>query len=140
VASEKGLKSLLWDRCRVPFAKKPENILALAVKELDEYFSYQRTIFTIPLEMEGTKFQMQVWKNLLKIPYGKTCSYKTLASMIKNEKATRAVGTANGKNPLCIIIPCHRVISANGGIGGYSGGLEIKMKLLEFETKKDESS
>ena len=83
--------------------------------------------------MHGTDFQKQVWNQLCKIPYGNTVAYKEIAEKIKNKKAVRAVGTANGKNPICIMIPCHRVISADGSLGGYSWGLSIKTKLLALE-------
>lgn len=85
------------------------------------------------MDLIGSDFQKRVWGRLSKIPYGVTKSYKDIAKEIKNEKASRAVGTANGKNPICIIIPCHRVIAANGALGGYSGGLHIKKKLLALE-------
>ena len=85
------------------------------------------------LDLEGTTFQKKVWAQLSKIPYGQTCSYKDIAKGIQNEKAVRAVGSANGKNPACIIVPCHRVIAHNGSLGGYSGGLKMKKTLLEIE-------
>jgi methylated-DNA-[protein]-cysteine S-methyltransferase len=100
---------------------------------LDEYFDGRRKRFDIPFSLSGTNFQKQVWKELSKIPFGKTVSYKDIARKIKNPKAVRAVGSANGKNPMCIIIPCHRVIAADGSIGGYSGGITNKQKLLRFE-------
>jgi methylated-DNA-[protein]-cysteine S-methyltransferase len=139
VASATGLQGIFWHKQNVPMAKSlkgatPEvKILKQAVCELEEYFLGKRTQFNLPLEMSGTKFQKQVWTQLSKIPYGKTCSYKDVASRIKNPKAMRAVGTANGKNPFCIVIPCHRVIAADGSIGGYTGGLDIKVKLLTLE-------
>ena len=83
--------------------------------------------------MAGTAFQKKVWQELYKIPFGKTAAYKDIAKGIKNAKAVRAVGSANGKNPICVIIPCHRVIAADGSIGGYSGGSDIKKKLLKLE-------
>ncbi len=88
---------------------------------------------TSPLAAEGTEFQKKVWNELAKIPFGKTFSYGEIAGKIRNQKAVRAVGTANGRNPLAIIVPCHRVIAADGGLGGFAGGLEIKRKLLELE-------
>lgn len=101
--------------------------------EIDEYFSKKREVFTIPLKLIGTSFEIKTWEALLKIPYGKTISYKEEAKMIENEKAFRAVANANGKNNLSIIIPCHRVISSDGKIGGYTGGVEIKEFLLNLE-------
>jgi methylated-DNA-[protein]-cysteine S-methyltransferase len=93
----------------------------------------KRREFDLELDFSGTPFQESVWKALREIPFGKTISYKQLAVMIRNPKAVRAVGSANGKNPIAIIIPCHRVIAADGSIGGYSGGIENKEKLLAWE-------
>lgn len=137
VASEKGLKGVFVKRQAVGMIKtlKESKILQNAVNELSEYFNGDRKKFDIPLDIEGTEFQKRVWNQLRKIPFGKTFSYKELATQIKNEKACRAVGTANGKNPLCIIIPCHRIIAADGTLGGYSGGIALKIKLLELEGK-----
>jgi len=102
-------------------------------KQLDEYFSGKRKAFDLPLSPKGTPFQQAVWKQLQAIPYGKTISYSQEAKAINRPKACRAVGSANGKNPIAIIIPCHRVIGANGGLGGYAGGLDIKIQLLNLE-------
>lgn len=139
VASEKGLKGIFVKKQNIQMIKslKENQILVTAVKELTEYLAGNRKKFDLPLDIEGTEFQKRVWNQLRKIPYGKTYSYKELANQIKNEKACRAVGTANGKNPLCIIIPCHRIIAADGTLGGYSGGLDLKIKLLELEGKKN---
>jgi methylated-DNA-[protein]-cysteine S-methyltransferase len=101
--------------------------------QLKEYFNLKRKKFYVPLDIEGTEFQKKVWNALQKIPYGKTVSYKDIAEAIGNVKSVRAVGRANGKNPVPIIIPCHRVIEHSGKLGGYSGGLGIKEKLLELE-------
>ena len=106
-----------------------------ARQELNEFFSGKRKSFTIPLDLEGTEFQMQVWKALLTIPYGQTVSYLEVAQRIGNPKAVRAVGTAIGKNPTLLFIPCHRVIASDGSIGGYSAGIEIKKQLLELESR-----
>lgn len=139
VASEKGLQGVFWERQSVPMAKSllgtaPEiRLLSQAADELKDYFSGNRKKFNLPLDVRGTPFQKRVWAELRKIPYGKTCSYKDIARRIENEKAVRAVGSANGRNPLCILIPCHRVIAADGSLGGYSSGLHIKTKLLELE-------
>ena len=102
-------------------------------KELAEYFEGKRKEFTVPLQLVGTAFQQDVWKILMKIPYGETISYKDQAQLLKNPKAIRAVGTANGKNMIAIIIPCHRIINTNGKLGGYAGGLENKKTLLQLE-------
>jgi methylated-DNA-[protein]-cysteine S-methyltransferase len=109
--------------------------LALARRQLDEYFAGDRRDFDLPLEPEGTAFQQRVWRALLAIPYGTTCSYGELARAIGRPAASRAVGAANGKNPLAIIVPCHRVIGANGTLTGYGGGLPIKRWLLGHEQK-----
>lgn len=108
--------------------------LQTAITELLCYFQGEEMQFTIPLDLSsGTPFQQRVWQALQQIPYGQTISYKTLAMMIDNPKAVRAVGGANGQNPLPIIIPCHRVIQADGNLGGYSGGVAIKRELLALE-------
>jgi methylated-DNA-[protein]-cysteine S-methyltransferase len=138
-ASEKGLTSIHFQKPNKiqkisPHSKnKIHQILNKAQKQLNEYFNGKRFQFNLPLDLQGTSFQLKVWKELKNIPFGQTCSYLDLAIKINNPRATRAVGGANGKNPLCIIIPCHRVINHNGKIGGYSGGLDIKKKLLHFE-------
>ena len=103
------------------------------IEEFTDYFAGNLQCFTIPLNMQGTPFQMAVWQALRNIPYGETISYKTLALNIDNPKAVRAVGSANGKNPLPIIIPCHRVIQSDQTLGGYSGGLTTKVNLLKLE-------
>lgn len=108
-------------------------LLKNAATQLHEYFKGDRQKFNLPLEFKGTEFQKKVWRTLQKIPYNKTWSYQTLAAKINNPKAVRAVGSANGKNPLCILIPCHRVIRHNGELGGYTGGVVIKQKLLDLE-------
>lgn len=103
------------------------------IEQLTAYFNGKLTEFDLPISMLGTKFQQQVWQELTKIPYGKTISYKELAIRIGNIKAVRAVGLANGRNPISIIVPCHRVIGANGSLTGYGGGLPRKQALLELE-------
>ncbi|MEG0307515.1 MAG: methylated-DNA--[protein]-cysteine S-methyltransferase [Clostridium sp.] len=108
-------------------------ILKEAIKQLDEYFNGTRRDFDIECEVQGTEFQKNAWKALMKIPYGETWSYKQQAIQIGNEKATRAVGNANSKNLISIIIPCHRVIGANKSLTGYAGGLNRKQWLLEHE-------
>ena len=101
--------------------------------QLDEYFAGKRRAFELPLSPEGTPFQQTVWKHLQEIPYGQTISYAQLAKAVGNPKACRAVGSANGKNPIAIIIPCHRVIASDGGLGGFASGLENKIQLLGLE-------
>jgi methylated-DNA-[protein]-cysteine S-methyltransferase len=107
--------------------------LRQAQTEIQEYLSGVRKTFTVQLDIVGTDFQKKVWQQLLKIPYGQTNSYKEIARQIKNPDAVRAVGSANGKNRFCIIIPCHRVIASNGTFGGYSGGIPFKKYLLKLE-------
>mgnify|MGYP000055682915 CR=1 FL=1 len=104
-----------------------------AAKQLAEYFEGKRKCFVLPLAPKGTEFQLKVWNELQKIPYGMTLSYREVAKRVGNEKACRAVGMANNRNPIPIIIPCHRVIGSNGELVGYGGGLHIKMRLLELE-------
>ena len=104
-----------------------------AKKQLDEYFKGKRKVFDIPLLMVGTAFQKLVWEALLQIPYGETASYLEQAKRIGNEKAVRAVASANGANAISIFIPCHRIIGSNGTLIGYAGGLDVKAKLLEME-------
>jgi len=101
--------------------------------QLKEYFNRQRKEFNLPLDIIGTDFQKKVWKELQKIPYGKTISYNALAIRLGDKKSVRAAGAANGANPLPIVIPCHRVIGSDGNLVGYGGGLEVKKKLLELE-------
>ena len=108
-------------------------IIRQCIVQLEEYFSGKRKEFTIPFSMEGTDFQKRVWTELLKIPYGETITYLELAKRLGDEKCIRAAASANGKNKLSIIIPCHRVIGANGSLTGYAGGIENKRKLLELE-------
>jgi len=102
-------------------------------RQLDEYFAGQREVFEVALAPLGTPFQREVWQALQRIPYGTTCSYSDLAEQIGRPRAVRAVGTANGANPIAIIVPCHRVIGSNGTLTGYAGGVERKQMLLELE-------
>ncbi|NAW78372.1 methylated-DNA--[protein]-cysteine S-methyltransferase [Vibrio sp. V33_P6A3T137] len=108
-------------------------LLIDTIQQLEEYFAGQRTQFCLPLAATGTPFQRSVWQALGNIPYGETWSYQQLAEAIGNPKAVRAVGLANGKNPLSIIVPCHRVIGKNGKLTGYAGGIERKAGLLALE-------
>ncbi|MFF1463364.1 methylated-DNA--[protein]-cysteine S-methyltransferase [Streptomyces sp. NPDC058330] len=112
---------------------------AEAVRQLDAYFAGDLTDFDLPLRLEGTPFQRTVWAELRRIPYGETRSYGELAERLGKPGASRAVGLANGKNPVGIIVPCHRVIGASGGLTGYGGGLERKQRLLAFERGADDA-
>ena len=122
--------------CKIPdIIKSPETpVLQQCCRELDEYFSGKRKIFDVKIAFTGTPFQNRVWQELLKIRYGKTVSYADLAKAAGNPKAYRAAGSANGKNPIAIIIPCHRVIASDGSLGGYAYGLKAKKQLLDLET------
>jgi len=104
-------------------------------KELQEYYKGERLDFDLPIDVTGTEFQEQVWQTLQTIPYGLTWSYEDLAQALKKPKAMRAVGSANGRNPVSILVPCHRVIAKSGGLGGYAGGLDRKKALLHLEMK-----
>lgn len=114
------------EECLTPLLKK-------ARQQLEEYFEGRRKTFDLPLAPKGTAFQQKVWQALQKISYGETKSYKDIAQMIDNPKACRAVGGANHRNPIMIVIPCHRVIGQNGALVGYAGGVDIKRKLLMLE-------
>ena len=114
--------------------KDPKHpILILTINQLQEYFSHRREMFQLPLAAKGTEFQQQVWQALKTIPFGETWSYQQLAEAIGNPKAVRAVGLANGKNPISVIVPCHRVIGKKGKLTGYAGGLDRKAALLKLE-------
>lgn len=113
-----------------------ENAFPEAVEQLSEYFAGDRTEFDLELDMMGTQFQRRVWEALQAIPYGQTCSYGEIARQIGSPSAFRAVGLANGHNPIGIIVPCHRVIGANGSLTGYGGGLDRKRALLELEKSR----
>lgn len=140
VASAAGLAAILWkddDPARVPLAHVVESdedpILLEAERQLREYFAGQRTEFSLPLDFAGTEFQRSVWQALLTIPYGETRTYAQIAQQIGRPAAVRAVGAANGRNPISIIAPCHRVIGSDGELHGFAGGLQTKAWLLEWE-------
>ncbi len=141
VASAKGLQGIYWSKQTVKLlksfgrARPQEKILQDASVQLTEYFAGRRKSFDIPFDLQGTPFQRKVWQELSRIPFGQTLSYKDVAQRINHPKAMRAVGSANGKNPLCVIIPCHRVVAADGSIGGYAGGIAVKRRLLGWEGK-----
>lgn len=111
-----------------------ERVFSATKKQLHEYFLNKRKSFDLPLTLRGTEFQTKVWRALQNIPHGKTISYRTLAEKVGKPSASRAVGNANGKNPVPIIVPCHRVVAHDGGIGGYTGGLDKKRLLLDLES------
>lgn len=141
IASDSGLMAVLWeneDPQRVGIDKGEANnhfpLLQQAEQQLQEYFAGQHQHFNLPLHFIGTPFQQQVWQALLTIPYGETRSYLQIAQQIGNEKSVRAVGAANGKNPISIIAPCHRVIGSSGKLTGFAAGLEAKAFLLQLES------
>ncbi|MFE9684480.1 methylated-DNA--[protein]-cysteine S-methyltransferase [Streptomyces sp. NPDC002701] len=115
------------------FGSPDDTVFAEATAELAAYFAGELTDFSVRLDLVGTPFQRAVWAELRRIPYGETRTYGQLADALGNPKASRAVGLANGRNPLGIIVPCHRVVGANGSLTGYGGGLERKQRLLDFE-------
>lgn len=141
IASDKGLMAVLWEnedpkRVGIDQGEQCDDfpLLQQTAQQLDEYFDGTRKIFELPLHFIGTEFQQKVWHALLTIPYGETRSYLQIAQQIGNEKSVRAVGAANGKNPISIIAPCHRVIGASGKLTGFAGGLEAKAFLLQLES------
>lgn len=140
VASDRGLVAVLWEndrphRVRLDAMReeKQHPVLAEAERQLREYFAGRRKEFSLALDMRGTVFQKAVWEALLGIPFGETRSYSQLAKQLGNPHATRAVGAANGRNPISIIVPCHRVIGSSGKLTGFAGGLDTKAHLLELE-------
>ncbi|WP_151961182.1 methylated-DNA--[protein]-cysteine S-methyltransferase [Acinetobacter bereziniae] len=140
VVHDQALVAVLWENenpKRVRLAQLIENknhpVLLETQQQLNEYFQGHRTQFDLALDFAGTEFQQKVWQALLTIPFGETRSYKQIAEQIGNVKAVRAVGAANGKNPISIIAPCHRVVGANGKLVGFAGGLENKDVLLKLE-------
>ncbi|ORM73198.1 methylated-DNA--protein-cysteine methyltransferase [Pantoea wallisii] len=141
IATDRGLSAILWENegaQRVPLKPVSRNdhhpVLCEAERQLREYFAGERQQFDMPYDTVGTDFQKKVWQALLTIPFGETRSYLQIAEQIGNPKAVRAVGAANGKNPLSIMAPCHRVIGSNGKLTGFAGGLTVKAFLLALES------
>jgi methylated-DNA-[protein]-cysteine S-methyltransferase len=142
VANANALVAVLWGQERPNRVKLGPSkldahhpILLETERQLSEYFAARRTRFELPLEARGTEFQLRVWRALREIPFGETRSYRDLARVVGSPNASRAVGTANGKNPLSIVIPCHRVIGSAGALIGFAGGLEAKAQLLALEAR-----
>ncbi len=140
VASDDGLAGVLWgkedvDRVRLNIVGEDRKhpVLLEAERQLDEYFAGKRRKFSLKLDFAGTEFQNKVWQALLSIPFGETRSYGDIARQIGKPKAVRAVGAANGRNPISIVTPCHRVIGTNGKLTGFAGGMEAKARLLALE-------
>jgi methylated-DNA-[protein]-cysteine S-methyltransferase len=143
VAGDEGLVAIMWendDPRRVPAAAAATQarhpLLVETARQLGEYFAGQRKVFDLKLHFLGTPFQKRVWAELLKIPFGETRSYGDIARALGDPKATRAVGAANGRNPISIVAPCHRVIGASGRLTGFAGGLDKKAKLLDLESAR----
>ena len=142
IASSEALVAVLWeqerpDRVRLEAAKLDLRypILCEAERQLTEYFAGKRTRFDLPLEPRGTQFQRKIWQALREIPFGQTKSYLDLAKAAGSSRAARAVGAATGRNPLSIVVPCHRVIGADGRLVGFAGGVETKARLLTLEAR-----
>ncbi|MEM7185099.1 MAG: methylated-DNA--[protein]-cysteine S-methyltransferase [Bacteroidota bacterium] len=131
---EEGLASIRFLDSNEPTSSEIPEVLLPAVMQLKEYFNKSRTEFDLPLSPEGTQFQQEVWKKLMEIPFGKTQTYQKLANELGDPKVIRAAASANGKNPIAIVIPCHRVIGSDGSLTGYAGGLHRKKWLLEHES------
>jgi O-6-methylguanine DNA methyltransferase len=136
-ASTKGLVRLEFEgrvqKLKTTQLQESETALAPYLRELNEYFVGKRRQFSLPLDLRGTEFQLACWHALLEIPYGETRSYRDIAEAIGHSHAYRAVGMSNNRNPVAIIVPCHRVIAASGSLCGYGGGLDLKRKLLDLE-------
>lgn len=145
-ATQAGLRAVLWPRndyeqLRLeaePVERENHPVLVRAARQLEEYFAKRRRVFDVPLDPMGTPFQLQAWLHLRNIPYGTTCTYGEQAAAMGRPTASRAVGAANGRNPLSIFVPCHRVIGAGGSLTGFAGGLEIKRFLLALEGEKED--
>ena len=143
-ATERGLSGLWfedqrhlppWLATRAPAPATEHPVLAATTRQLLGYFAGERDCFELPLDFAGTEFQQKVWQALLTIPFGETRSYSQIAQQIGSPKAVRAVGAANGRNPIAIVVPCHRVIGADGKLTGYAGGLDRKIWLLQHEQR-----
>lgn len=138
IASEIGLRAVLWDgdapaRPRLATLPRVAPVLEEACRQLDDYFAGRRTSFDLPLDLQGTPFQQDAWRALAEIPFGETRTYAQQAGRLGRPSASRAVGAANGRNPLSIVLPCHRVVGSDGSLTGFAGGLETKRWLLEHE-------
>ena len=132
-ATSSGLCGVRFDARPQP--DKPGPLVLEAARQLREYFSGERAVFDLPLAPEGTPFQLEVWRALTKIPYAETASYRDIAIAVNRPKGFQAIGQANTRNPLPIVVPCHRVINADGSMGGYGGGVDRKRILLELEQR-----
>ena len=148
IASDQGLRAILWPRespkragIRARMHDNADHpVLKAAAQQLDEYFAGTRTAFDIPLDLDGTRFQVAAWRALATIPFGSTTTYGRQAAGLGIPTAARAIGAANRLNPVCIVLPCHRVVGADGSLTGFAGGLEIKRWLLEHEARVRQAS
>jgi len=143
VATDRGLAAILWEndrpnRVRIdpPVESREHPVLLETERQLNEYFAGKRKRFSLKFDFTGTEFQKKVWQALVTIPFGETRSYGQIARQIGRPKAVRAVGAANGRNPVSIIVPCHRVIGSDGKLTGFAGGLETKASLLRLESRQ----
>jgi methylated-DNA-[protein]-cysteine S-methyltransferase len=137
VADDGGLRALLFSCEQAPEGadEGPHPVLTSTARQLEEYFSGERRMFELPLELAGTAFQRRAWLALASIPYGSTVSYGEQARRLGHPAAARAVGAANGRNPVSIVLPCHRVVGTDGALTGYGGGLDVKRALLDHEAR-----
>jgi methylated-DNA-[protein]-cysteine S-methyltransferase len=143
VASDRGLRAVLWPKVspqRAGISPRPRRdpdhpILRKTVEQLNEYFAGSRMSFDLPLDLDGTRFQLAAWRSLAEIPFGATTTYGRQAAALGIPTAARAMGAANGANPVCIVLPCHRVIGADGSLTGFGGGLPVKQWLLDHEAQ-----
>jgi len=143
VASDRGLRAVLWPKLspqRAGIRPRPRRdpdhpVLRRTAQQLDEYFAGARTTFDVPLDLDGTRFPLAAWRSLAEIPFGATTTYGRQAAALGIPTAARAVGAANGANPVCIVLPCHRVIGADGSLTGFGGGLPVKQWLLDHEAQ-----
>lgn len=140
IADGDGLAAILWEndkpnrvRIKADIEDNDNPVLLETEKQLNEYFAGKREVFSVPLRPVGTEFQNKVWQALTTIPFGETRSYRQIAEQVTSPRGVRAVGAANGKNPISIIVPCHRVIGASGELTGFAGGLDVKARLLQME-------
>ncbi len=137
IADKKAITSIAFTE-KSTESNSPSDFITNCLTQLSDYFSGNRKEFSLPLDPQGTDFQKQVWQELLAIPFGETRSYLDIALKLGDKNLTRAVGAANGKNPIAIVVPCHRVIGENGSLTGYAGGLWRKEWLLDFELPKEQ--
>lgn len=139
VATDQGLRAVLWPGDeRIDFESAPVEsadhpVLSDVAGQLEQYFAGERVAFDVPLDLRGTEFQISVWRALAEIPFGETSTYGAQAARIGRPKAARAVGAANGQNPVSIVLPCHRIVGKDGSLTGFAGGLDTKRFLLEHE-------